>query len=86
MSNALDFGNDYFAQVAKFIEATEDLRVLNDRIASDSTLITRYFEDPNSRTDIDATAFGAAKDAMIQMFFTFDSGNPTQKSALFKLL
>ncbi len=86
MAQALEFGNDYFAQVAALIDSIENLRVLNDRIAQDSGLIAAYFADPNSRTDIDATAVSAAKDAVIQMLFTFDSGSPTQKAALFNLL
>lgn len=58
-------------------------------LTQDPTLITRYFNasiTPNSRTDIVAADITAAQGAITQMLFTFDSGNPTQKAALFKML
>lgn len=86
MANSVTFANDYFAQVDALIQAFENLRTLNDRITQDGTLVTDYFANPVHRTDIDATDFGNAKDAVTQLLFAFDSGAPTQKSYLFNLL
>lgn len=87
MSNPISFMNSYTNNILTLMRALEDLRVQNDMIAQDPTLIDRYFASGpmGLRTDIDAAAVIAAKDAMVQMLFTFDSGSPPQKAALYKM-
>lgn len=86
MANPVTFANDYFAQVSTLIQGLEYLRTLNDRMVQDPSLVTDYFASAGHRTDIDATSFNAAKAAVVQMLFTYDSGSPANKAALFELL
>lgn len=89
MSNPISFVNSYVNNIVILMKALEDLRVQNDMIAQDPTLITSYFNGTvgpmGVRTDIVAADVNAAKDAMVQMLFTYDSGNPPQKAALYKM-
>jgi hypothetical protein len=41
---------------------------------------------PAYRTDIVAADVAAAQAAIVQLLFTFNSGNPTQASALLKMM
>ena len=86
MSNATTFATSYFANIQTLITTLEALRMQNDQIAQDATLITRYFAGPSPRADIVAQDMTNAAAAVTQLLFTFDSGAPTQKSYLFKLL
>jgi hypothetical protein len=65
----------------------QTLRIQNDQIDQDPTLIDRYFaQNPNQiRSDITKQDVTSAHDAIVQMLFTFDSGSPTQKSYLYKM-
>ena len=86
MTNANVFGAQYIAAVQSLIDNLETLRVLGDRYGQDSTLFTQYVAASGARADLQAQDLVAAYNAMVQMLFTFDSGSPTQKSYLFKLL
>ena len=86
MTNATTFGTQYFNAVQSLINDLENLRVLNDRMAQDNTLISGYFSASGARSDIAAQDFTNASGAVTQLLFSFDSGSPTQKSYLFKLL
>lgn len=78
--------NTYTGNIQSFISLLEDLRTQNDMISQDSTLITRYFQTPTARTDVVAQDVTNAQAAITQLLFAFDTGTPTQKSYLFKLL
>jgi len=86
MSDATVFATSYFTAIRNLIGDLETLRELNDRLAQDSTLFTRYFQSDGARKDIDAAAITAAENAIAQLIFSFDSGSPPQKAALFNLL
>lgn len=86
MSDATAFATNYFAAIRNLVGDLETLRELNDRIAQDNTLVSRYFSSPGARSDIDAQAVASAENAVIQLLFSFDSGSPPQKTALFNLL
>jgi hypothetical protein len=88
MSNPLSFVNSYVNNIMALSTAIEALRVQNDMIAQDPSLITRYFDagPMGVRTDIAAADITAAKDALVQILFTYDSGSPTQKSFLYKMM
>lgn len=91
MSNPNTFLNNYVATIQQLINNIENLRTMNDQLTQDSTLVTRYFaqdptKGPTPRSDIVATDVVNAENAITQLLFTFDSGNPAQKQALFKLL
>jgi hypothetical protein len=86
MTNANLYGAQYVAAVQAVIADLENLRVLNDRYAQDNTLFAQYLAAPGARTDIQQTDMVNAYNAAVQLLFTFDSGSPTQKSYLFKMM
>lgn len=86
MADPVNFANNYFAAIDDLIKDLENIRTLNDRITQDSTLITKYFLSASPRSDVVAADISNAQTALNQLLFTFDSGSPTQKSYLFKLL
>lgn len=86
MANASAFGAAYIQAVTQLINDLENLRTLNDRIAQDNTLILGFVSSNPQRSDLAAQDLTNAASAVTQLLFTFDSGNPTQKSLLFKLL
>jgi hypothetical protein len=94
MSNPVSFVNTYTQNIVQFCQLMQTLRGNNDQLEQDPSLISRYFSmsnpsNPNVsfvRTDITAEDVTAAQAAIAQMLFTYDSGAPTQKSKLFKML
>jgi len=85
VSNAVSFVNTYVQAMQQLNTDLQNLRGLNDRLAQDPTLATRYFASQGARTDIVAADITNAQAALVQILFAFDSGSPTQKSQLFKL-
>jgi hypothetical protein len=75
----------YTNNIVTLVQTVETLRTQNDMIANDSTLIDRYFASSSVRTDIVAADVTAAYNSLVQVLFTFDSGSPPQKAALFKM-
>lgn len=94
MSNPITFVNSYTQNIVQFCQLIQTLRGQNDQLVQDPTLVDRYFatENPSNpnvslvRTDIVAQDVKNAQAAIVQMLFTYDSGAPTQKSMLFKML
>ena len=86
MTQAKVFGDAWFTAIRNVIDDLETLRTLNDRIAVESGLVAAVLAAPAARTDIVAQDMTNASSAVTQLLFTFDSGNPTQKAALFKML
>ena len=94
MSNPVSFINTYTQNIVQFCQLMQTLRGANDQLAQDPTLIDRYFatSNPNNpnisvvRTDITAQDVKDAEAALVQLLFSYDSGEPTNKSRLFKLL
>lgn len=77
----------YLAAAQAVVSAMENMRLLQARFAADGTLQTNYFAlTPKPRPDLVSQDFTNAQTAVTQLLFTFDSGSPTQKSTLFKLL
>jgi hypothetical protein len=85
MSNPITFVNNYVLTLQQYNQTLQALANLNDQLASDPTLATRYFQQPGARTDITATDITNAQSAIVQFLFTFNSGSPTQKSFVYKL-
>jgi hypothetical protein len=85
MSNPVTFVNQYVQGCQQINSILQTLRGLNDQLTQDPTLPTRYFQSPGARTDIVAADITNAQSAVVQILFAFDSGNPTQKSFIFKL-
>jgi hypothetical protein len=86
MTDVRQFGADYLAAVKTLIGDLENLRTLQDRVAQDSTLFDGYLASTGARTDLQKIDLTNASGAIVQLLFAFDSGAPTQKSQLFRLL
>jgi hypothetical protein len=83
--------NNFFQLNVQFIQQVQQLRTANDQLNEDPTLVDRYFSLTNQgpgvpRKDIVAQDVLDAQAALVQVFFTLDSGSPTQKSKIYKML
>jgi hypothetical protein len=83
--------NNFFQLQVQFIQNVQLLRTADDQLKQDPTLVDRYFALTNQgpgvpRKDIVAADVTAAQGALEQVFFTLDSGSPTQKSLIYKML
>jgi hypothetical protein len=86
MADAINFINVYSAQIKAFVDILQDLETKNLQLTEDPTLLDRYFDDTAThRTDIVAADVTNAQAAIVQMLFTYNSGEPTQASALLKM-
>ena len=88
MSNPVGFINAYTRNIMTMMDMLKELRLQNDMIVTDPTLIDRYFSQPAGtivRTDITKQDVLDAKDAVVQMLFTLDSGSPTTASKLYHM-
>ena len=86
MSNPVSYVNTLVSNIVSLINDLEQAQLLNDRVTADATLITRYFASQGARTDIVAQDVTNALAALTQLAFTFNSGAPTQKSYMYKLI
>lgn len=94
MSNPNTFIESYSSNIVEFVRLMQALRVQNDQLVQDPTIVTRYFAQSAGadfrrtapRTDIVAVDVTNAQAALVQLLFAFDSGSPTQKSFLYKML
>ena len=91
MSNPLTYMNNFFQLNVQFIQIVQQLRTADDQLKQDPTLIDRYFAltgvGPGvPRGDITKADVEGAQSALEQVFFTLDSGSPTQKSLIYKML
>jgi hypothetical protein len=86
MADAISFINTYSAQIKSFVDMLRELETKNQQLTEDPTLLDRYFDDTAThRTDIVAADVTNAQAAIVQMLFTYNSGDPTQASALLKM-
>lgn len=88
MSNPNTIINGYVGLCQQLVSTLDQLALYGDMIDQDGSIITRYFNDtsnPGHRTDIVAADITAAKASVFQVNFTFNSGSPPQKAAIYKL-
>ena len=83
--------NNYFQLQVQFIQVTQQLRTADDQLKQDPSLVDRYFALTGMgpgvpRSDINKTDITNSQSALEQVFFTLDSGSPTQKSLIYKML
>jgi hypothetical protein len=89
MSDPTGFTQAFVRGINDYINALENLNTLQDRLASDSGLAAAAATAAAAqlnRKDLVAADFTNAAAAIVQLNFTFNSGAPTQKSYLYKLL
>ncbi len=85
-TNAAQFLTDYLAMANQLAAVINQAKALRDRVAQDSTLFTQAIAAPNNRPDLTVTTLSDADAAIGQVIFAWDSGSPTQKSYVDKLL
>ncbi len=88
MSNPNTIINAYVGLCQQLTSTLDQLALYGDMIAQDATIVTRYFDNsgnPNHRTDIEAGDVTAAIASVGQVAFAYNSGNPPQKAAIYKL-
>lgn len=88
MANPTQFFQQFNAQIKQFIDDLDNLNTMQDRLAQDNTLAAAAATaaQAQGRTDLAAIDFTNAATAINQLLFTFNSGTPTQKSYLYKIL
>jgi len=86
MTQAKQFGDQWFTTISNLVNDLETLRTLNDRVAVESGLLAAALSASIGRGDLVTADMTNASAAITQLLFTFDSGTPTQKSFLFKML
>lgn len=79
------FSDTYLALCNQLVALMNQAALMLDRVAQDATLFTQV-RNAGIRTDLQVADWSAANAALTQMKFTFDSGSPPQKAALFKML
>lgn len=94
MTDTISFYRNLVAQTNQFVQAWEAIKLMHERIASDSTLSTKAATSAqaNGRTDLTAADFDNLKSAVDVVQTLLDSTNVavntggTVKLAFFKLL
>jgi hypothetical protein len=87
MANATNFYSQILTDVRTLIQTLENLNTDQDRLASDATLAAATATvATNQGNALSATDINNVAVAINQLLFTFNSGSPTQKSYLYKLL
>jgi hypothetical protein len=88
MTDATNFGQSYVGTVRDLIDAIDNANLMQDRLSSESTLAAAVAEAMSGagRADMTEQVINDAAAAIVQIVFTFNSGSPTQKSLLYKVL
>jgi hypothetical protein len=88
MTDSTSYGRNFIAQIGTFIDSIEDMRLMRDRMVEETGLAQSAADAMNKvgRTDLTKIDFDNASAALQQIIFAFDSGAPTQKSYLYKML
>ena len=88
MSDASVYYRTLIAQTNNLISQLQIMETFADRLTSDPSLAAAAAAAANmaGRTDLTTADFNNAIGAIDQILFAFNSGSPTQKSYLYKLL
>ena len=88
MADALNFYRTLNSQINQLVTTLQLLETSQDRMTADSGLASAAAAAAAAigRTDLVTIDFTNAANAIGQLLFTFNSGAPTQKSYLYKIL
>ncbi len=88
MAEPRKFFNDLHDQTQNFLLVLSQIQTLKDRLDSDAGLAAAAASAAvnSGRTDLATIDFTNWNSAVTQFLFTFNSGAPTQKSFLYKVL
>lgn len=88
MSNPATFNQTVNETVKQFIYWIQQIQTLQDRMVSDPTLAAdaAAAAEAAGRSDLAEVDYKNLSDAIVQIMFTWNSGDPTQKSFFYKML
>jgi hypothetical protein len=88
MTDAAGFGSQYVQTVRDLIDAIEAAQLMQDRLTAEPTLAAAVAEAMagSNRSDLTEQVINDAASAIGQIWFTYGSGSPSQKSLLYKVL
>jgi hypothetical protein len=88
MTDALGFGNSYVQTIRELIDAIEAAQLMKDRLDSEPELAAAVAQtmQGSNRSDLTEQVITDAASAIGQIWSTYGSGEPTQKSMLYKVL
>jgi hypothetical protein len=89
MTDATNYGQSFVSTVKALIDAIENANVIQDRLASEPGLAdatAAAMASGGIRNDLTGQMINDAANAIVQIVFAYNSGSPTQKSLLYKVL
>lgn len=88
MADAMTFYRTFVTEAQATIAQMQKLEVLQQRMDADPGLdeAAAAAAAQGGRTDLQAADFMKAKDTIVQLLFTWNSGSPPQKDAFYKML
>ena len=88
MSDSMSFYRNFVSQINQTINDLQALNTMQDRMAADPGLAAASADSAakSGRPELATQDFVNAAAAINQLLFTLSSGNPTQKSYLYKML
>jgi len=88
MTDAVSFGRNFVSAINTLINAIENASLQQDRLASEPELAQATADalKASGRPDMTVQIVNDASSAIVQIKFAYDSGAPTQKSLLYKML
>jgi hypothetical protein len=88
MTDAAGFGSQYVQTVRDLIDAIEAAELMGDRLKAEPGLAAAVAQAMagSNRSDLTEQVINDAAGAIYQIYFAYESGDPTQKSLLYKVL
>jgi hypothetical protein len=88
MTDATGFGSQYVQTVKELIDAIEAAQLMQDRLNAEPGLAAAVAQAMvgSNRSDLTEQVITDAAGAIQQIYFTFGSGSPSQKSLLYLVL
>jgi len=88
MSDAITFYREFIATARETVNLMSKLETMKERVESDPALAQAAADaaSTSGRPDISKADVDNAVGAITQILFTWDSGEPTQKSYFYELL
>jgi hypothetical protein len=88
MTDSLNFGQSFVGTVRALIDAIDAASQMQDRLNSEPTLAAEVAQSMSGagRADMTEQVITDAASAIVQIVFAYNSGSPTQKSLLYKVL
>jgi hypothetical protein len=88
MTDATGFGSQFVQKVRELIDAVEAAQQMHDRLQAEPSLAADVAQamQGSNRADLTEQVITDASGAIYQIYFAYGSGDPSQKSLLYKVL